>query len=211
MHGCGVVVHHHRGLGAAQPGQQAAHCGLARAALAGGEVELDVDGLRGVVQRQRGPAQVRVQQHPGGVHHGRQQQPSLVLGAGQRGRGGPVLGPVGDGSASEFHAHRVRQPAGRHGARERRRHSAVGGSSLIGRRVPGLRTLGPMLPVPIVRLDPDLPLPAYAHPGDAGLDLRAREDGVVAPGGGRLLMPTGIAIAIPVGHAGFVLPRAVTP
>jgi dUTP pyrophosphatase len=65
-----------------------------------------------------------------------------------------------------------------------------------------------MLPVPIVRLDPDLPLPTYAHPGDAGLDLRARDDGEVAPGGGRLLMPTGISVAIPVGHAGFVLPRS---
>lgn len=65
-----------------------------------------------------------------------------------------------------------------------------------------------MLPVPIVRLDPDLPLPAYAHAGDAGLDLRAREDGVVAAGGGRLLMPTGISIAIPTGYAGFVLPRS---
>ncbi len=65
-----------------------------------------------------------------------------------------------------------------------------------------------MLPVPILRLDPDLALPAYAHPGDAGLDLRAREDGVVAAAGGRLLMPTGIAVAIPVGYAGFVLPRS---
>jgi dUTP pyrophosphatase len=65
-----------------------------------------------------------------------------------------------------------------------------------------------VLTVPILRLDPDLPLPAYAHPGDAGLDLRAREDGVVDPGGGRLLMPTGIAIAIPAGYAGFVLPRS---
>jgi dUTP pyrophosphatase len=65
-----------------------------------------------------------------------------------------------------------------------------------------------MLPVPLVRLDADLPLPEYAHPGDAGLDLRAREDAVVPPGGGRVLMPTGIAIAIPVGHAGFVLPRS---
>jgi len=65
-----------------------------------------------------------------------------------------------------------------------------------------------MLPVPVVRLDPDLELPSYAHPGDAGLDLRAREDGVVPPGGGRLLMPTGIAIAIPLGYAGFVLPRS---
>jgi dUTP pyrophosphatase len=65
-----------------------------------------------------------------------------------------------------------------------------------------------VLPVHIVRLDPDLPLPAYAHPGDAGLDLRARADGVVAAGGGRLLMPTGISIAIPSGFAGFVLPRS---
>jgi dUTP pyrophosphatase len=65
-----------------------------------------------------------------------------------------------------------------------------------------------MLPVPIVQLDPDLPLPAYAHPGDAGLDLRARLDAVIAPAGGRMLVPTGIAIAIPVGFAGFVLPRS---
>jgi dUTP pyrophosphatase len=65
-----------------------------------------------------------------------------------------------------------------------------------------------VLSVPIVRLDPDLPLPSYARVGDAGLDLRAREHGVVAPGGGRLLMPTGISIAVPVGYAGFVLPRS---
>jgi dUTP pyrophosphatase len=65
-----------------------------------------------------------------------------------------------------------------------------------------------MLLVHVTPLDPDLPLPAYAHPGDAGLDLRARESGVLAPAGGRMLMPTGIAIAIPPGHAGFVLPRS---
>ena len=65
-----------------------------------------------------------------------------------------------------------------------------------------------MLTVPIVQLDPDLALPTYAHPGDAGLDLRARIDAVVPPDGGRLLVPTGIAIAIPAGHAGFVLPRS---
>ena len=64
------------------------------------------------------------------------------------------------------------------------------------------------LPVPVVRLDPDLPLPAYAHPGDAGLDLYAREDATVAAAGGRALVPTGIAVAIPPGHAGFVLPRS---
>jgi dUTP pyrophosphatase len=57
-------------------------------------------------------------------------------------------------------------------------------------------------------LDPDLPLPTYARPGDAGLDLLAREDAVVAPGGGRAVVPTGLAVAIPQGHAGFVLPRS---
>jgi dUTP pyrophosphatase len=62
--------------------------------------------------------------------------------------------------------------------------------------------------IPIVRLDADLPLPTYAHPGDAGVDLVAREDALVAAGGGRQLVPTGIAIAIPEGHAGFVLPRS---
>jgi dUTP pyrophosphatase len=64
------------------------------------------------------------------------------------------------------------------------------------------------LPIEVVRLDPDLDLPVYAHPGDAGLDLRARTDGVVAAGGGRLLMPTGIALAIPQGWAGLVHPRS---
>jgi dUTP pyrophosphatase len=65
-----------------------------------------------------------------------------------------------------------------------------------------------MVPVPIVRLDPDLPVPTYAHEGDAGLDLRARESVTIAPAGGRALVPTGIAIAIPLGFAGFVLPRS---
>jgi dUTP pyrophosphatase len=65
-----------------------------------------------------------------------------------------------------------------------------------------------VLRVPVILLDPDLPLPTYARPGDAGLDLLAREDAVVAPGGGRALVPTGLAVAIPAGHAGFVLPRS---
>lgn len=64
------------------------------------------------------------------------------------------------------------------------------------------------LPVPIVRLDPDLPLPSYAHEGDAGLDLYARDATVIAAGGGRALIATGISIAIPPGHGGFVLPRS---
>jgi dUTP pyrophosphatase len=62
--------------------------------------------------------------------------------------------------------------------------------------------------VPIVRLDPDLPLPTYARPGDAGADLVAREGVVLAAGGGRAVVPTGVAVAIPEGYAGFVLPRS---
>lgn len=65
-----------------------------------------------------------------------------------------------------------------------------------------------MLTVPIVQLDPDLPLPVPAHPGDAGLDLRSTIDVEIPPAGGRVLVPTGIAIAIPLGYAGFVLPRS---
>jgi dUTP pyrophosphatase len=65
-----------------------------------------------------------------------------------------------------------------------------------------------VLEIPVVRLDPDLPLPSYARPGDAGLDLFARVDAKLAPGGGRALVPTGIALAIPPGHAGFVQPRS---
>ena len=64
------------------------------------------------------------------------------------------------------------------------------------------------LPVPIVQLDAELPLPEYAHEGDAGLDLYARESATHAAGGGRALVPTGISIAIPMGHGGFVLPRS---
>ena len=59
----------------------------------------------------------------------------------------------------------------------------------------------------VVRLDPDLPLPAYAHPGDAGLDLYATDDHVIAPLD-RKLVGTGIAIALPEGYAGFVQPRS---
>ena len=59
----------------------------------------------------------------------------------------------------------------------------------------------------IKRLTTDLPLPRYAHPGDAGLDLYAAEDALIAPGE-RILVPTGIAVAIPEGYAGFVQPRS---
>ncbi len=65
-----------------------------------------------------------------------------------------------------------------------------------------------MLPVPVRRLDPELPLPEYAKPGDAGVDLRAAEDVTLEPGGGRGLVPTGVAVAIPRGYAGFIQPRS---
>jgi dUTP pyrophosphatase len=60
----------------------------------------------------------------------------------------------------------------------------------------------------VVQLDADLALPAYARDGDAGLDLLAREGVVLAAGGGRAIVPTGIAIALPPGWAGFVQPRS---
>ena len=62
--------------------------------------------------------------------------------------------------------------------------------------------------IEIRRLDPTLPLPAAQHEGDAGYDLLAREATVLAPAGGRAAVPTGIAVAIPPGFAGLVLPRS---
>ena len=59
----------------------------------------------------------------------------------------------------------------------------------------------------IQRLDPGLPAPSYAHPGDAGADLVAAEDVELAPGE-RVMVPTGIALALPDGYAAFVHPRS---
>ena len=59
----------------------------------------------------------------------------------------------------------------------------------------------------IKRLDVGLPLPGYAHEGDAGLDLYAAQDRAIAPGE-RAMVPTGVAVAIPEGYAGFVQPRS---
>ncbi len=64
------------------------------------------------------------------------------------------------------------------------------------------------LVVHIVRLDPELPLPSYACEGDAGADLHAREEVNLEPRGGRALVGTGVAVAIPRGYAGFVQPRS---
>ncbi|GAB3084087.1 dUTP diphosphatase, partial [Phycicoccus sp. Root563] len=61
--------------------------------------------------------------------------------------------------------------------------------------------------VPLRRLDPDLPVPSYAHPGDAGADLHAATDVTLAPGE-RALVPTGVALALPDGYVGLVHPRS---
>ena len=72
----------------------------------------------------------------------------------------------------------------------------------------GAGYLGGVLEVPLVRLDPELPVPTYARPGDAGADLYARSGAVIEAGGGRALIPTGVRIAVPEGYAGFVQPRS---
>jgi dUTP pyrophosphatase len=64
-----------------------------------------------------------------------------------------------------------------------------------------------MMEIQIKLLDKELPMPRYQHEGDAGLDLPSRIDFVLEPGE-RATIPTGIAVAIPYGYAGFVLPRS---
>ncbi|GAC1332566.1 MAG: dUTP diphosphatase [Mycobacteriales bacterium] len=63
------------------------------------------------------------------------------------------------------------------------------------------------LQVQVRRLDPGVPLPVYAHPGDAGADLVTTVDAVVEPGA-RAILPTGLAVAVPAGYATFVHPRS---
>ena len=61
--------------------------------------------------------------------------------------------------------------------------------------------------IPLLKLDVDLPTPTHSHPGDAGTDLYARIDTILEPGQ-RRMVPTGIAIAVPEGYAGLVVPRS---
>ncbi|WP_225847340.1 dUTP diphosphatase [Streptomyces sp. HPF1205] len=65
----------------------------------------------------------------------------------------------------------------------------------------------PPVDVLLRRLDESVPVPSYAHPGDAGVDLVTTEPAVLAPGE-RAVLPTGIAIALPDGYAAFVHPRS---
>lgn len=64
-----------------------------------------------------------------------------------------------------------------------------------------------MTNLPFQRLDPEAPLPALAHPGDAGLDIASAMEMDIGPGE-RAMVPTGVAVAIPEGYAGLVLPRS---
>jgi dUTP pyrophosphatase len=66
---------------------------------------------------------------------------------------------------------------------------------------------GESVDVLVTRLDAELPLPSYAHPGDAGADLYTAVDAVLQPGE-RALLPTGVALALPEGYAAFVHPRS---
>lgn len=72
----------------------------------------------------------------------------------------------------------------------------------------GTRREATVVSVEVLQLDPGIPLPSYARDGDAGADLRARSGATIPAGGGRALVPTGVALAIPEGYAGFVQPRS---
>lgn len=80
-------------------------------------------------------------------------------------------------------------------------------SLLLGKRVDGGADPQVEVPMEVVRLDPELPLPAYARPGDAGLDLHARET-VTLEAGARAVVPTGVAVAVPAGCVGLVHARS---
>lgn len=74
-------------------------------------------------------------------------------------------------------------------------------------RQPPAPASAPDLDVVVVRLDPELPVPSYAHPGDAGADLHTAVDVALAPGE-RALVPTGLSIALPDGYVALVHPRS---
>ena len=61
--------------------------------------------------------------------------------------------------------------------------------------------------IPLLKLDVDLPTPSHSHPGDGGADLYSRIDAILSPRE-RQMVPTGIAVAVPDGYAGLVVPRS---
>ncbi len=150
----------------------------------------------------------RLQRHP--AYRGRRVGGAVLTelehAAGERGLAHLVLTVRGGTGTERFYAHRgfrvdARLPARVKVAESDLREEVVM-SKPLGEPVPAG---GPDLLVR--RLDPDLPVPAYAHPGDAGLDLRARIDVSLAPGA-RAVVPTGVAVAVPDGHVGLVHPRS---
>jgi dUTP pyrophosphatase len=80
-------------------------------------------------------------------------------------------------------------------------------ATAAGTAAPATASSAPTLQVQLKMLDPDLEAPSYAHPGDAGADLRARVDVVLQPGE-RKLVPTGVAIALPEGFVALIHPRS---
>jgi len=87
------------------------------------------------------------------------------------------------------------------------RHMGPVGAEIGSVHVTGPSLVAATVPVAVRRLDPGLPLPSYAHPGDAGADLCAAVDVTLRPGE-RGLVPTGVALAIPDGWVGLVHPRS---
>ena len=91
--------------------------------------------------------------------------------------------------------------------------ATMGGAGTLGAEIGSVHVTGPSLVPPstvsvgVRRLDTGLPLPSYAHPGDAGADLCAAADVTLEPGE-RSLVPTGVALAIPDGWVGLVHPRS---
>src|SRR5204863_5076566 len=108
------------------------------------------------------------------------------------------------------------RPRGPRGVRDRsrahrRRPSRLPGDDRAQRRAARRARRRPRavnVQIRVARLDPELPLPRQQHTDDAGYDLHAREAVTLASDGGRELVPTGLAVAIPPGCAGFVLPRS---
>lgn len=80
-------------------------------------------------------------------------------------------------------------------------------ASTVFDEAPELPASAPTLQVQLKMLDPELEAPSYAHPGDAGADLRARQDVTLQPGE-RRLVPTGVAIALPEGFVALIHPRS---
>ena len=185
QHGRRVVVDDHRRLGTAQPGEQLPDGPLARATLARRQVELDRSG-RAPPGRGASGARPRLVCSSTPV--------ALITGVSSVRRNASALAGADPGSPAAIASRAMSTRIGWGSAdapSERASASTDGGRSagalIVREPTLGHRAAAPhQIQVDVVRLDPDLPLPSYSHDGDAGLDLLAREDGVVPAAGGRL-------------------------